>query len=185
MSHAKQASKRKQRSKVIKAAPVWGAAGLSLLLAGGASAATGGAADMPARNTALDHEITLGEEEISDVNLATFYVFDKENDAPQARVQLARGGGCGGCGGGCGHGGGCGGCGGRGGFGGCGGRGCAFGRGCGFGFGFGCGGCAYGGFYDYGGLYGYGGYCGYGGAYGYGGYCGYGGYGYGGCGYGW
>jgi hypothetical protein len=191
MSHAKQASKRKQRSKVIKAAPVWGAAGLSLLLAGGASASTGGAADMPARHATPDHEITLGEEEISDVNLATFYVFDKENDAPQARVQLARGGGCGGGGCGCGHGGGCGGCGGRGGFGGCGGfgRGCAFGRGCGFGrgfgfgfgcgLGFGCGGCGYGG------LYGYGGYCGYGGLYGYGGYCGYGGYGCGGCGYSW
>jgi hypothetical protein len=37
-------------------------------------------ADMPtARNTAFNHEITLGEEEISDVSLATFYVFDKEN----------------------------------------------------------------------------------------------------------
>jgi len=150
MSHAKQASKRKQRSKVIKAAPVLGAAGLSLLLAGGALATTGGAAaDMPARNTAPDHEITLGEEEISDVSLATFYVFDKENlETPIPGMQLARGGG------GCGHGG-CGGrgCGGRGGFGGCGG-----GRGCGFG---GCGG--YGGYGGYGygcyGGYGYGGGC--------------------------
>ena len=47
-----------------------GAAGLSLSLASGASAATVGPAA---------HEITLGEEEISDVTLATFYVFDKEN----------------------------------------------------------------------------------------------------------
>ena len=30
-------------------------------------------------NTGDGHEITLGEEEISDVTLATFYVFDKEN----------------------------------------------------------------------------------------------------------
>jgi hypothetical protein len=34
--------------------------------------------------------ITLSEEEIADVNLATFYVIDKENvQAPQAGVQLA------------------------------------------------------------------------------------------------
>jgi hypothetical protein len=31
----------------------------------------------PAQNTGMSHEITLGEEEISDVSLATFYVFDK------------------------------------------------------------------------------------------------------------
>jgi hypothetical protein len=113
---------------------------------------------MPTRNTALDHEITLGEEEISDVSLATFYVFDKENlETPIPGMQLARGGG------GCGHGGGCGGrgCGGRGGFGGGGGGrggfgGCGGGRGCG-----GFGGCGFGGGYGYGG-YGYGGY-GYGG----------------------
>jgi hypothetical protein len=30
-------------------------------------------------NVAPSHEITLGDEEISDVSLATFYVFDKEN----------------------------------------------------------------------------------------------------------
>ena len=41
--------------------------------------------------------ITLGEEEISDVNLATFYAFDKENVEFGDRVQLARRG-CGGCG---------------------------------------------------------------------------------------
>ena len=100
MSHAKQASKRKRRSKAL---PVLGAAGLSLSLASGASAVTGGpAADMPTRNTGESHEITLGEEEISDVSLATFYVFDKENaGTSRPSVQLARGG-CGGCGcGGC------------------------------------------------------------------------------------
>lgn len=36
---------------------------------------------MPVQNTATHHELFLGEEEISDVSLSTFYVFDKENDA--------------------------------------------------------------------------------------------------------
>ena len=121
MSHAKQASKRKSRACAV---PLLGAAGLSVSLASGAPAATVG--------PVLGHEITLGEEEISDVSLATFYVFDKEN--PQARlttcpttgaarlrrsrsrpavaeavaaVTAGHGHGCGGCGG---HGHGCGGC---------------------------------------------------------------------------
>jgi hypothetical protein len=65
---------------------------------------------MPTQNTA---PVILAEEEISDVSLATFYVFDKEN-APIHGVRLAlvsinighgnRGCGHGGCGhGGCGH----------------------------------------------------------------------------------
>jgi hypothetical protein len=132
MSHAKQPSKRKRRSKAL---PVLGAAGLSLSLASGASAIPGGpGADMPTRNTGNGHDIALGEEEISDVTLATFYVFDKENDGTsRPSVQLV-GHGCGGCHG-C-HGGhGCGGCGG--GHHGCGCHGC---HGCG-GCHHGCGGC--------------------------------------------
>src|SRR5262245_47408663 len=130
----------------VCAVPLLSAAGLSLSVASGAPAATVG--------PGLDHEITLGEEEISDVSLATFYVFDKEN--PGADLQLVKhGGGCG-CGGhghgGCGgHGhGGCsgpgnGGCGGHGhGCKGCGG--CWHGHGCGgcvgiWWGGCGCGGC--------------------------------------------
>jgi hypothetical protein len=141
MSYAKHGLKRKRARKAV---PVLGAAGLSLSLAGGASAVTAEPADMPTpRNTAFNHEITLGEEEIFDVSLGTFYVFDKENSGTlRSGMQLARGG----CG--CGHGGGCGGChgcgGGMRGCGGCGGcHGCrgGFGRGCrGCGFG-GCGGC--------------------------------------------
>jgi hypothetical protein len=130
MLHTKQASKRKRRSKAV---PVLGAAGL-LSLAGGASTqAAGPAADIPARHVEPSHQLTLSEEEVSDVSLATFYVFDKENAAAASPgVQLVRGG-CGGCGGcrGCGGGGcRCGGCrcGGCGGF-----RACV---GCG-----GCGGC--------------------------------------------
>lgn len=127
MSHAKEASKRKRRSKAL---PVLGAAGLSLSLASVASAAPGGPADIPMRNTGDGRDITLGEEEIADVSLATFYVFDKEDiGAPGPGIQLAKHG-CGGCHG-CGHGGGCHGCGGC--HHGCGGHGCH-----------GCGGCHHG-----------------------------------------
>jgi hypothetical protein len=131
MSHAKHASKRKRRSKTL---PVLGATGLSLSLAGGASATGELAADAPTtRNTAVNHEIILGEEEIYDVSLATFYVFDKENNRSQLGQPLRLAAGCRGGGCGCGHG--CGGCGRGGGCGGCAGaRGCA-------GFGHGCGGC--------------------------------------------
>jgi hypothetical protein len=143
MSQAKRASKGKRPTKAVS---VLGIAGMSL------AASTGGSvADIPSQNTAPFQAITLGEEEISDVSLATFHLFDKENfGTPPSGIQLARGGcGCGGCGhgcGGCGHGGGCGGLRGCGGFGhggcrGCG-RGC-FGRGCGCGWG-GCGGCGWG-----------------------------------------
>src|SRR5262245_62576147 len=90
MSRAKQASKRKSRGCAV---PLLGAAGLSLSMASGAPAATVG--------PVLSHEITLGEEEISDVSLATFYVFDKEN--PRADLlRVGHGHGCGGHGHGCG-----------------------------------------------------------------------------------
>jgi hypothetical protein len=52
-----------------------GAAGLSFSLASGASAAP--AANIPTRSVDLSHEFILAEEEVSDVSLATFYVFDK------------------------------------------------------------------------------------------------------------
>ena len=115
-------------------------------MASGACAPTGEAmANAPP--TSQSQEIFLGEEEISDVSLATFYVFDKESTGPLP-LRLARGCGGGGCGGhGCG---GCHGCGGGGCHMGCGGcrcggchvacHGCGHGhfffRGCG-----GCGGC--------------------------------------------
>jgi hypothetical protein len=56
------------------------------------------------QNTAIDREIGLGDEEISDVSLSTFYVYDAENPATPARTQrrLLGAGGCGcGVGGGC------------------------------------------------------------------------------------
>lgn len=110
MPRVKQASKKKR---VTKAVPALGAAGLTFSLVGGASAAVAPANDESlTTNYSPNHQLTLGEEEIADVSLATFYVFDKEGAAAaKGGVQLARGCGCRGCGGrGCG----CRGCGGRG-----------------------------------------------------------------------
>ena len=115
--------------KRIKAAlPALGAAGLTFSMVGGASAAAVPANDAnQATNYSPHHQVTLGEEEIADVSLATFYVFDKEGTAAakDGNVQLARGCGCGR---------GCGGCRGCRGCRGCGGRGCGVGFiGCGVG----------------------------------------------------
>ena len=145
MHQAKQNSKRKPRSKAL---PLLGAAGLSLSLAGTASAVPGGpAVNLPTSGNGDGNQVFLGEEEIADVSLATFYVFDKEGDGTSSMVELVGHGchGCHGCGGchahgchgcgGCHHGCGCHGCGGC--HHGCGGCGCArIGIGCG-----GCGGC--------------------------------------------
>ena len=100
-----QSSNRKSRRKAV---PALGAAGLSLSLSSSGWAVP--AADVPQWNTAGNHEIILGEEEMADVSLATFHVFDNESGPPLGRgVRLAAGGhgGCGGCGhgggGGCAH----------------------------------------------------------------------------------
>src|SRR4029077_14422472 len=101
MAKAKQGFKRK-RSKT--ALPVWAAAGVSLAMAGGASA-NAPAIDIPPQDSGK--RILLAEEEVFDVSLGTFYVFDKEREfSPGVRLAGGRCGGCGGCGG---HGGGCGG----------------------------------------------------------------------------
>jgi hypothetical protein len=117
MPQTKKASTRKRRKEVV---PALGVVGVSLSLASGASAAAavGPVSDIPFKDTATGPGINLSEEEISDVSLGTFYVFDKET--PKLGEQYAqRGGrGCGGC------------------------RGCRGGRGCGRGCGGGgCGGC--------------------------------------------
>jgi hypothetical protein len=107
----------KKRNRRSKALPALGFAGVSLSMAGGACAST----DEASANTppaSQGNELFLGEEELSDVSLATFYVFDKENTGPPPLAQqlkLARGCGGGGCG--------CGRCGGGGG-------GCHMGGGC-------------------------------------------------------
>jgi hypothetical protein len=95
---------------------VLGAAGLGFSLVGSASASTMPTAGIPqSDNTSPNQRFVLSEEEMTDVSLATFYAFDRENVG--SGVQEARG--CGGCRGG-----------GFGGFwfGGC--AGCAIGGGC-------------------------------------------------------
>jgi hypothetical protein len=161
MPQAKRPAKGKRPNKAIS---VLGIAGVSWVAstsgspadmpAAFAASTAGPVADMLWQNAAPFRVPTLDEEEISDVSLSTFHLFDKDDlGNSQSGIQLAAFRGGGGCG--CGHGGGCRGCGG-GGFRGCGGgfrgcgagfrgcRGCGVGfRGCGFG-GCGCGGCGWG-----------------------------------------
>jgi hypothetical protein len=119
MPRVKQASKVKRVAKAA-AVPALGAAGLGLSLAGSASASTLPTTDISeSLNTVANQRFVLGEEEIADVSLATFHLFDKENGKSGVQ-QMAWGCRCGGCG--------CRGCG-------CRGCGCRCG-GCG-----GCGGC--------------------------------------------
>lgn len=106
MARAKQTSKRKRSGPNL---PVWGAAGMSLAMAGSASAAAVDGAKTEPR--AILPVLTLGEEELSDVTLSKFFVYDREATASsKLGVQLAqRCGRCGGCAArGCGR---CGGCG--------------------------------------------------------------------------
>jgi hypothetical protein len=132
MPRVKQASKKKSMPKSM---PVLGAAGLTFSMVGGASAAAVPTADVAQTpNLGLGHQVMLGEEEIADVSLATFYVFDKENTAAAKNgVQVAWRG-CGGCRGcrGCRGCGGCRGCRGCVGCAGCGGGCCATWGGCRF-----------------------------------------------------
>ena len=97
MPQMKRAAQRKRRGKVVLAA------GLSLSLASSASAAIGG------MNGASSAPVSkqLYEEEISDISLATFHVFDRENAGThgrRTRLAMAAGGcaGCAGCGCACG-----------------------------------------------------------------------------------
>jgi hypothetical protein len=161
MPQVKRAAKGKRPNKAVS---VLGIAGVSLAASTGGSPAdippaslaeptAGSVADILWQNSAPFQVPFLDEEEISDVSLATFHLFDREGlGNSQLGIQVAA---FRGCGGGCGcHGGGCRGCGG--GFRGCGGgfRGCGVGfrgcRGCGVGFrgcgfgGCGCGGCGWG-----------------------------------------
>ena len=97
LTMSKRSPKTNRRSKAL---PALGFAGVSLSMASGACASTSEASantPPPSQN----HEIFLGgEEEISDVSLSTFYVFDKENAGPpplSQKLRLAAG-----CGAGCG-----------------------------------------------------------------------------------
>jgi|SRR5215472_3766184 len=94
MSHGKQNSKRrnsKRRDSKHKgrtnALTVLGVAG-ALSLAGGAS---GAAVGPPGDTLTANATVTLHEEEIFDVSLSTFYVFDRENaGASRPDLRLAQ-----------------------------------------------------------------------------------------------
>jgi len=104
MPLAKRVPTRKQHGKIAKAAAMTGVAGLSLSLASVAASAIPAPAQNPVETPPLaGHEMMLHEEEISEVSLATFHIFDKEN-APslRPRTRLAMGAcgcGCSACGG--------------------------------------------------------------------------------------
>src|SRR5262249_54052277 len=102
MAQARQGSKKRKASKA--AVPLWAAAGV--LAMGAGASANAPATDMPSQESGKS--VLLAEQEVSDVSLSSFYVFDREREAsPGVRLAAGRcGGGCG-CGG---HGGGCGGC---------------------------------------------------------------------------
>src|ERR1700757_2994421 len=127
MSQTKRASKGKRPSKAVS---VLGMAGTALASSVSESVADIPVADMLPQNT-IPFQVVLGEEEITDVSLATFHLFDKDDlGTVGPRIQLARGG----CRrGGDGWGVGCRGCFARG----------CFRSGCGCGWG-GCGGCGWG-----------------------------------------
>jgi hypothetical protein len=67
MLHAKQALKRKRRSKAV---PVLGAAGLLSLASGAVAQEAGPAANLPTRIIEPSHELTLSEEEVFDATAA-------------------------------------------------------------------------------------------------------------------
>jgi hypothetical protein len=94
MSRTKEACQRKRRTNAM---PMLGAAGLSLSLASGPAAAIGGASQDPATSAPIAQQV-IDEEEIFEVSLATFRVFDRESaDAPRTRPTIV-GAGCGACG---------------------------------------------------------------------------------------
>lgn len=93
MSRVKKSTKRKARSKAI---PVLGVAGMTLSLFAGGSAALAHPSLDNSSGTRSDNVI-LKDEEVSDVSLATFYAFDREDQARRPRIRLAAGVGCAGC----------------------------------------------------------------------------------------
>ena len=99
MPLVKQASKQERTTKAATIT-VLGATGLGFSLLGNASASTMPAADIaPSENTPPDQRFVLSEEEMADVSLATFHLFDKENvgsDVKLAAVVVTCRG-CGGC----------------------------------------------------------------------------------------
>jgi hypothetical protein len=103
MARMKQAGRKHSTSKAAAAATL-GAAGFGLSLAGSAFASTLPTADVPQSDNSLSlpgsgQRFVLGEEEMADVSLATFHLFDKENGTLGQQIAwVGRCGGCRGCG---------------------------------------------------------------------------------------
>ena len=93
MSRAKKSTKRKARNKTM---PVLGVAGMTFSLLTGGSAALAHPS-LEQSSSGRSHDVVRGDEEISDVTLATFYAFDREDQSRVPRVRLAMGVGCAGC----------------------------------------------------------------------------------------
>jgi hypothetical protein len=99
MPRVKQAAKHARTTKAA-AVTALGAAGLGLSLAGSASASTIPNADIPkSDNISPNQRFVLGEEEMADVSLATFHLFDKENAGSDMQLAVVVRGcrGCRGC----------------------------------------------------------------------------------------
>ncbi len=87
-----QLKKGPQRKRRMKAVPMLEAAGLSLSLASGFSAAISGVSAHPLTPVSQNQKMTLHEAEISDVYLASFHVFDNETVGTQRpRVRVVAG----------------------------------------------------------------------------------------------
>src|SRR6201988_2508851 len=100
MSLVKEVSKRQRLTKTA-GVPALGAPGLGLSLVVSPSALA--TADLPqSLNTTPNQRFVLDEEEMADVSLATFHVFDKENGIGGFPHQARGSGGTGKLGGGCG-----------------------------------------------------------------------------------
>ena len=97
MPRLKRAAKQARTTKA--AVTALSAAGLGFSLAGSASASTLPAADVPqSDNISPNQRFVLDEEEMADVSLASFHLFDKENigsGVQEVAVVVRRG--CGGC----------------------------------------------------------------------------------------
>src|SRR5215471_14018287 len=99
MRRVKQASRStSRRRQVAKAAvPALGAAGLTFSLAGSASASAVPTGDIQqGPNPAPGQAMALDDEELADISLATFHLFDNENSATGVQVAVVVRG-CGGC----------------------------------------------------------------------------------------
>src|SRR3954447_18495119 len=94
MARVKQSSTKMRKAAV----PALGAAGLTLSLVGGASASAVPMTDVPTTNVVPNEAINvLSEEEMADVSLATFHLFDHENVGTGVQVAWRGCGGCRGC----------------------------------------------------------------------------------------